>query len=101
ANDLPLLQNCTARFQCETEFEYEGGDHIIFVGKVLSVDQNETAPLVFHDGRYAHAAHREDGSTLRVPYLSSSFNESFLPYLLGRCHYRFFDRLKPHLCNEG
>ena len=32
----PLLPDCTARFQCRTAFQYEGGDHVIFVGEVLA-----------------------------------------------------------------
>lgn len=33
----PLLNGCTARFQCRTAFSYDGGDHIIFVGEVLEI----------------------------------------------------------------
>ena len=35
---VPLLTGCTARLQCKTSFQYEGGDHIIFVGEVLDID---------------------------------------------------------------
>jgi 3-hydroxy-9,10-secoandrosta-1,3,5(10)-triene-9,17-dione monooxygenase reductase component len=50
---IPLLTSCTARFQCRTAYQYEGGDHIIFVGEVISFDHNDTEPLVFHGGEYA------------------------------------------------
>jgi len=40
---IPMLTNCTARFQCKTAFQYEGGDHVIFVGEVQAYDQEETA----------------------------------------------------------
>jgi flavin reductase (DIM6/NTAB) family NADH-FMN oxidoreductase RutF len=50
--DIPLLEGCTARFVCRTAFEYEGGDHAIFVGEVLSFDRAGHAPLVYHQGRY-------------------------------------------------
>lgn len=53
---LPLLSGCATRLQCETAHVYEGGDHLIFVGRVLSFDHNECAPLAFQGGRYAVVA---------------------------------------------
>lgn len=50
--DIPLLIDCSTRFQCITEHAYEGGDHIIFVGRVLDFDHTHRAPLLFHSGRY-------------------------------------------------
>jgi 3-hydroxy-9,10-secoandrosta-1,3,5(10)-triene-9,17-dione monooxygenase reductase component len=99
-NDMPMLQNCTARFQCKTEFQYEGGDHVIFIGKILSFDQNEKAPLVFHGGRYAHATRRDNQRNPRRPHLVGSFNENFLGYLLGRSHFRFYDHIRELLESE-
>lgn len=93
----PLLRGCSARFQCETAFEYEGGDHVIFVGRVRSFDRSDAAPLVFHGGRYAHATHRDSQGKLRQPYLGGSFNDNFLGYLLGRSHFQFFSHIRPLL----
>ncbi|WP_442967294.1 flavin reductase family protein [Pseudomonas sp. WJP1] len=50
--DIPLLDGCSARFQCKTTYQYEGGDHIILVGEVLAFDRFDKAPLVFHGGGY-------------------------------------------------
>nr|WP_180206924.1 flavin reductase family protein [Pseudomonas sp. SbOxS1]NYU07248.1 flavin reductase family protein [Pseudomonas sp. SbOxS1] len=50
--DIPLLDGCSARFQCKTTYQYEGGDHIILVGEVLAFDRFDKAPLVFHSGGY-------------------------------------------------
>jgi 3-hydroxy-9,10-secoandrosta-1,3,5(10)-triene-9,17-dione monooxygenase reductase component len=55
----PLLRGCAARFHCRPTFQYDGGDHVIFVGEVVALDQEDVAPLAFHRGRYAHAAQRE------------------------------------------
>jgi len=100
--DIPLLRGCTARFQCRTAFQYDGGDHVIFVGEVLSFDRSDAAPLVFHGGKYAHAARREaPGSRPRQPFLAGSFSEDFLGYLLGRGHFQFFARLRQDLVREG
>lgn len=95
--DIPMLRDCTARFQCKTAFQYEGGDHVIFVGEVQAFDQEETAPLVFHGGRYAHATRRDASGQLRTPYLGGSFNDNFLGYLLGRSHFKFFAQIRPLL----
>ena len=50
---LPILDDYSALFQCEIEARYEGGDHIIMVGRVVEFDNKAEAPLVFHAGRYA------------------------------------------------
>jgi 3-hydroxy-9,10-secoandrosta-1,3,5(10)-triene-9,17-dione monooxygenase reductase component len=55
---IPLLVDCSTRFQCITEHTYDGGDHIIFVGRVLDFDDTHRSPLVFHSGRYAR--HRSE-----------------------------------------
>lgn len=99
--DVPLLRGCSARFQCRTAFQYEGGDHVIFVGEVVAFDRADVAPLVFHAGRYAHATRREAAdSTPRHAWLEGSFNEGFLGYLLGRSHLEFFSRIRPLLAQE-
>lgn len=98
----PLLRGCTARFQCRTAFQYEGGDHLIFVGEVLDFDRSEAAPLVFHGGRYAHATRRDAPDVKpRAAHLAGSFSEDFLGYLLGRSHFRFFAQLRSALDAEG
>lgn len=102
AGNIPLLPGCSARFQCRTAFQYEGGDHVIFVGEVVNFDRSDAAPLVFHGGRYAHATRRDpaDGKR-RSAHLAGSFDEDFLGYLLGRSHFQFFARIRPHLVKEG
>ncbi len=99
--EVPLLKDCTARFQCKTAFQYDGGDHVIFVGEVVSFDRSDVAPLVFHGGKYAHATPRtEREGKPRRPYLGGSFNDDFLGYLLGRSHFKFYGRIKPLLKAE-
>lgn len=97
---IPLLTGCSARFQCQTAFQYEGGDHVIFVGKVLSFDKSEAAPLVFHGGSYAHTTRRDDKRDPRRPQLDGSFNENFLGYLLGRAHFLLYHYIQPMLDAE-
>lgn len=52
----PLLTPYASRFECRTLHQYEGGDHIIFVGEVVNCDQQNGRPLVFHHGSYAELA---------------------------------------------
>ncbi|MBL4893307.1 MAG: flavin reductase family protein [Emcibacter sp.] len=51
--NTPVLNNYAALLECRTRHQYDGGDHIIFVGEVLSHHHNAKKPLVFHQGQYA------------------------------------------------
>ena len=55
----PLIEGCAARFGCRARFEYEGGDHAIFLGEVIDFDRREAEPLIYHGGRY--------GRVMRAP----------------------------------
>lgn len=102
-SEAPLLQDCTARFQCRTAFQYEGGDHVIFVGEVLAFDHSERAPLAFQSGQYALAM-RKPRSELRLattpPPPECSYTEDLLGYLLGRAHYQLLNALRRLLDNQ-
>lgn len=52
----PLIAGCAAVMQCKTEYQYEGGDHIILVGRVLDYQYDDKESLVFSRGRYAALA---------------------------------------------
>ncbi|GAB3629292.1 nitrilotriacetate monooxygenase [Pandoraea terrae] len=95
AQGVPLLRGCVARFHCKTSFQYEGGDHIIFVGEVTAFEREERAPLAFHAGKYALAMQKDP--TLPAPRsarLAGSFSEDFLGYQLGRAHFQFYQRIR-------
>lgn len=102
-SEAPLLQDCTARFQCRTAFQYEGGDHVIFVGEVLAFDHNERPPLAFQSGQYALAT-RKPRNELRLattpPPPDCSYTEDLLGYLLGRAHYQMLNALRRLLNNQ-
>jgi 3-hydroxy-9,10-secoandrosta-1,3,5(10)-triene-9,17-dione monooxygenase reductase component len=49
---IPMLPDCMARFACKLAYQYEGGDHVIFVGEILEFNHSARKPLVFHGGRY-------------------------------------------------
>ncbi|MCK9509693.1 MAG: flavin reductase family protein [Pigmentiphaga sp.] len=52
----PLLSDCAAVFQCQTEARYDGGDHLIVLGRVQAYHTREHPPLLFYRGRYARPA---------------------------------------------
>lgn len=103
--DVPLLPGCAARFVCRTAFQYEGGDHIIFVGEILSLAHSDRAPLVFHGGRYAVAARKAadlcSEAALVVDDGNGGFSEDFCGYLLGRAHFQMYGRVKAYLEQQG
>jgi 3-hydroxy-9,10-secoandrosta-1,3,5(10)-triene-9,17-dione monooxygenase reductase component len=49
----PVLEDCLAYLDCEFWAEYDGGDHIIVVGRVLDLGvPREAGPLLFFQGKY-------------------------------------------------
>lgn len=55
----PLLTEAAARLECEVWRTYDGGDHGIFLGRLLSFDRRPDAgALLFLDGRFGQL-HRE------------------------------------------
>jgi 3-hydroxy-9,10-secoandrosta-1,3,5(10)-triene-9,17-dione monooxygenase reductase component len=101
--DTPMLREFSARFQCRTAFQYEGGDHTIFVGQVEAFDHTERKPLVFHAGQYALTINKAaDASAAETsPDPTSSFSQDFLIYLLGRAHHQMFLEIRRELERRG
>ena len=50
--DMPLLDGVCASFTCRNTNRYPGGDHLIFIGEVLSFQQHGRSPLVYANGGY-------------------------------------------------
>ena len=51
----PLLDGVLARFECSTQDIIEGGDHLLFVGRVQKISYGKGEPLIFSSGRYCTA----------------------------------------------
>ena len=49
---VPLLRGCCAWFECRNETHHDGGDHLIFVGRVENYHYQDRPPLVFQGGQY-------------------------------------------------
>ncbi|MBS0292072.1 MAG: flavin reductase [Proteobacteria bacterium] len=100
-SDAPLLPGCSARFQCRTMFQYDGGDHIIFVGQVLSYDRSQRLPLLYVTGQYALASRKAlaVSTEAQADTAGSLYSENLIGYLLGRAHYQFLGGIRA-LLNE-
>ncbi|MFI6956602.1 flavin reductase family protein [Nocardia sp. NPDC050408] len=56
--DNPVIDGVLAWFDCEIETEYEGGDHLIILGKVRGLGaRSEARPLLYYRSAYAHLEH--------------------------------------------
>ncbi|WP_354682430.1 flavin reductase family protein [Cupriavidus necator] len=52
----PVLTGCAAVFQCRNTQQYDGGDHVIFIGEVERYDTSDREALLFYKGSYARPA---------------------------------------------
>ena len=51
----PILTDALANFECKTQHIYDGGDHLIFVGRVRKMRfAQEGEPLLYFRGGYRH-----------------------------------------------
>jgi len=88
---FPALPEYAAMFRCKTHFQYEGGDHIIFVGEVTDYKSHDLPVLVFHGGKYADAKIKIKPAQPAEPGIDlegGQFTESFILYLLSRAHFQ-------------
>ncbi len=50
----PIIPGVLAVFECETFARHEGGDHLIFIGRVLALHRADDGdPLLYYQGHYA------------------------------------------------
>jgi flavin reductase (DIM6/NTAB) family NADH-FMN oxidoreductase RutF len=52
AEDIPVLPDCLARFDCIAHALHDGGDHAIVVGHVVHALVREGRPLILLGGQY-------------------------------------------------
>ncbi len=53
AGQAPILEHCSAVFECERHQIIDGGDHWIIIGKVVNFHDEGRSPLVYHQGAYS------------------------------------------------
>jgi flavin reductase (DIM6/NTAB) family NADH-FMN oxidoreductase RutF len=52
AGGVPLIEGCAAYLECRQEYRHYGGDHIIFIGRVVNFVCTDREPLIFCRGEY-------------------------------------------------
>lgn len=50
--NLPVIRNAIATFECRRTNTIEAGDHVVFFGEVKASEQCDLEPLVFFAGQY-------------------------------------------------
>ncbi|MEO8755099.1 MAG: flavin reductase family protein [Casimicrobiaceae bacterium] len=50
--DAPLINGCVAWFECRHHAKSRTGDHVVFVGEVVTCERATGRGLVFHHGRF-------------------------------------------------
>jgi len=89
---VPMLRDCAARFTCRTVHQYEGGDHVIFVGEVLELLSSAVPPLVFHGGRYSMVFQREAEEPVLPDEVGSRLSSNDLLYHVSRAYFRLREK---------
>jgi 3-hydroxy-9,10-secoandrosta-1,3,5(10)-triene-9,17-dione monooxygenase reductase component len=97
----PLLEGCAARFVCQSTFEYEGGDHAIFVGRVIDLVLSPAAPLIFHAGRYGRVVPAAGRFVPEQLEGDGDFARYFIGHMLGRAHNAAFEDVRREYRRRG
>jgi 4-hydroxyphenylacetate 3-hydroxylase, reductase component len=80
---LPLIDGSAAQFECRRVAQYEGGDHIIFLGEVDYFRCFDRVGLLFAQGRYALALdHPGPPADLPLQVTAHPRDDFFLPLLV-------------------
>jgi 3-hydroxy-9,10-secoandrosta-1,3,5(10)-triene-9,17-dione monooxygenase reductase component len=97
----PLIPGCAARFGCRSTFEYEGGDHAIFVGEVVDFADRDVKPLVFHGGKYGGVFQgAKETRPAELPH-DGEFGRYFIAHLLGRAYQSAFADVRREVRARG
>jgi flavin reductase (DIM6/NTAB) family NADH-FMN oxidoreductase RutF len=55
-SDAPLIDGCVAWFECRHHGRYRIGDHVLFIGEIVTADRGRGHGLVFQHGHYGTIA---------------------------------------------
>ena len=98
---IPLLPDCMARFACKLAYQYEGGDHVIFVGEILHFSHSARKPLVFHGGRYGMLLPRQVTSAAEPLDALSNLSSDDLLYQVSNAYFRTRQAVIDELGRQG
>ena len=55
-SDAPLIEGCVAWFECRHYARHRAGDHMLFIGEIVTVERARGRGLVFQHGDYGTTA---------------------------------------------
>ena len=99
--ELPLLAGAVAHLECKNAGTFEGGDHLIFVGKVEHFDTSNKKPLLYTNGQYTIAARHPATKMVAPEGEDFSSNDDFIVPLLLRSYWEISDPFYRELEDEG
>lgn len=101
----PLFSGCAGRFQCETYDKVDGGDHWIFIGRVIAFDDFGRPPLCFHQGSYSmvfsHPGSTPKADEVSVNGTSGGRMDNHAFFLMLQAVRAYQDRYQPKLETLG
>src|SRR5207248_7798777 len=59
-SDAPLIDGCVAWLECRHHARHSAGDHVVFVGEVVTVERARGHALMFHQGRFTSTRSSSD-----------------------------------------
>jgi 3-hydroxy-9,10-secoandrosta-1,3,5(10)-triene-9,17-dione monooxygenase reductase component len=88
SNNVPIIPECTSRFDCKQYAVHDGGDHWIILGEVMSVESSTREGLVFSGGSYATASLIQQRRATIAEQTVDAPIESVLFYQLSRAYHQ-------------
>ena len=98
---IPMLPDCMARFTCRLAYQYEGGDHVIFVGEIVDFSHSARKPLVFHGGRYGMLLPRQIAAAAEPADALSNLSSNDLLYQVSNAYLRIRHAVIEKLEHDG
>ena len=104
SDGAPLLEGAVVHLECSTESQYDGGDHMIIVGRVRRYSHFEGSGLLFAEGRYGIAEDHPDVTRVRrAPTTESGqvmHDSPTLRLLFQALHYMYDEFERRHVADR-
>lgn len=99
---VPLITGAIGHLECVRAAQYDGGDHVILVGRVVGVRRYDGAPLLFVQGRYSVPADHPDLEIELAPPadVEPSRQIDLIP-LIFEAHHLLSAKFDAHRAAEG
>ena len=98
---IPMLPDCMARFTCKLAYQYEGGDHAIFVGEIVDFSHSASKPLVFHGGGYGMLLPRQTAAAAEPADALSNLSSDDLLFQVSNAYLRTRQAVIEKLEHDG